>query len=300
MPVTISIPHVPRDERIGSVFNELFEIIYATENSGNDIVWDFENCSFFHPFFIAPLAIYRHNCHKEIKCINICQRLSNYLNLIRFDSLLTINGQNDIRTELKDFYNRTYIPICKFDMSYQNVDGVQSVLQGIIERQAKINPAIKTPLSYMIGELVCNINEHSKSKHGYIFSQFIPSERCINICIADTGITVFGSYTDRGKYLDQIGDSEADALKMANEGFSTKERPECESRGYGISTTKKMLVDGLGGEFFMLSGGAFHRFDKNKKTYLNLPEDIYWSGSIILMKIPVSAPENFDYYDYIC
>lgn len=301
MPTVVQIPHVSRDERIGSVFNELFRVIYETSryDTEDDVIWDFENCSFFHPFFIAPLAIYRENCERNVCLKNICGQLAGYLNLVRFDGLLNVSDREDIREQLNGYINRSYIPICRFNMSNTNVDRVQSVLQSIIECQANLPSTLKAPLSYMIGEIVGNINEHASSEYGYIFSQYLKSERCINICIADIGITVFGSYMSRGKYLPLIGDNEASALKMANEGYSTKDRPECESRGYGISTTKKMLVEGLEGAFFMLSGRAFHRADRTGNVYLELPDTLFWNGSIILMKIPVAAPDGFDYYNYL-
>ena len=106
----------------------------------------------------------------------------------------------------------------------------------------------------------------------------------IHICLADDGITVYGSYIRAKKYLDQI-DSEAEALKMANDGYSTKDLPAAENRGYGISTSKDMLVNGLGGAFFMLS--------------VNLPETIRWNGTVILMKIPVKVRDGFRCIDYI-
>lgn len=38
----VVIPNVDRDERIGSVFNHLFRVIYQTEEiDDKDVVWDF-------------------------------------------------------------------------------------------------------------------------------------------------------------------------------------------------------------------------------------------------------------------
>lgn len=100
--------------------------------------------------------------------------------------------------------------------------------------------------------------------------------------------------------LDKIGDNEAEALKYANEGYSTKDLPDAESRGFGISSTKSMIVEGLGGAFFMLSGGAFHRHDASGGSdYVKLPETINWNGTIILMRIPLTVSEEFDYTKYI-
>lgn len=100
---------------------------------------------------------------------------------------------------------------------------------------------------------------------------------------------VVGIFQDGTVYLDFEG----------NEGYSTKDLPDTENRGFGISTSKSMLVDGLKGAFFMLSGGAFHRHDSNVNVFIKLPETINWNGTIILMRIPVTVPANFNYLKYI-
>ena len=122
----------------------------------------------------------------------------------------------------------------------------------------------------------------------------------IYLCIADEGITIYNSYQMAKMYLEEIDGDEAVALSLANEGRSTKERPLSETRGYGISTSKRMLVDGLGGAFFMLSGGAFHRYGcQEENDYVNLGDIFRWPGTIILLKIPMKVPNNFNYIQYI-
>ena len=50
----------------------------------------------------------------------------------------------------------------------------------------------------------------------------------------------------------------------------------------------------------MLSGNALHRHDKQgKSVFINLPEEICWQGTIILMRIPVDIDSDFDYRIYI-
>lgn len=86
---------------------------------------------------------------------------------------------------------------------------------------------------------------------------------------------------------------------MANEGYSTKNRPEAENRGYGISTSKEMLVVGMKGAFFMLSGGAFHRYENGANDYFDLRDIFRWNGTVILLRIPINVPKNFNYTDYL-
>ena len=164
----------------------------------------------------------------------------------------------DLGDILSPYIDRSYIPVCKFSLCNSNVDALQSVLQKVIEKQSRADSKITTPLSYFLGELICNMLQHSYGQYGYIFSQYLNKrENSIDLILADDGITIYGSYVNSGRYVDLIGDNEAEALKLANEGYSTKDLPETENRGFGISTSKSMLVNGLGGSFFMLSGELF-------------------------------------------
>lgn len=297
----ISIPKADRDERIGSVFNHLFSVITENEGyNGKYVEWDFSNAFFFHPFFLFPFAIYKNKCSKDINCIGIVNIMESYLRCVKFFDMLTINDEIDLEAALKEYYNKSYIPICRFSRLNKNIDSMQTIIQSVIEKQKKLDNRLKTPISYLISELICNIDQHSYSNYGYIYTQYLSRENSIDICIADDGITVYGSYVKTKKLLDKIGDNEVEALKLANEGYSTKDLPETESRGFGISSTKNMIVNGLGGAFFMLSGGAFHRYDsKSGCDYIKLPETIRWDGTIILMRIPLYVDEKFDYMKYI-
>ena len=201
---------------------------------------------------------------------------------------------------MNKYRKKTYIPVCRFEPLKRNVDNIQTIIQNIIEWQSRAGSKIKSPLSYFLGELICNIGEHSDAKYGYIFSQCLSyKEKVLNICIADDGITVFGRYVKTNKFLNEINDNEAKSLKLANEGFSTKNLPDGQTRGFGIPTSKRMLVEGLKGAFFMLSGGAFHRYEHGKSDYINLPPKMNWKGTVILMKIPVMIPKDFNYMDYV-
>lgn len=300
MSEVVNIPKVDRDERIGSAFNHLFNVINKTEGFAKEKVqWNFSESSFFHPFFIAPLALYKKSCCKDIECINKSKYIDSYFNMIYFNNPLYVDSNTNLEEILKGYLKKSYIPICCFDLCNNNIDSLQTIIQRIIEKQSSADRKITTPLSYFLGELICNISQHSQSNVGYIYSQYLKREKCIDICIADSGITVYGSYIKANKYMDEIGDDEAVALKKANEGYSTKDLPNAENRGYGIISTKNMLVDGLKGSFFMLSGGAFHRHDNDGSEFTRLPKSIYWNGTIILMRIPVDVSEDFNYMEYI-
>ena len=295
----IKIPNIAEEVRIGYSFNYLIKVIAET-NVAEAVQWDFAEANFLHPFFLAPLAIYKNTSGKDIECINIPLRIQSYLNSVCFDRMLHFDNdpQEDIENVMNKYVDKTYIPLCSFAMTNSNKDKFGSIMQRIITKQANIQSG-GSSLSYLISELFDNIYEHSQSKNGYVFSQYLEREGYIDLCIADTGITIFNSFKNAGLYQIEIDGKESEALKLANEGYSTKNRPDAENRGYGIPTSKKMLVEGMKGAFFMLSGGAFHRYENGANYYVNLKNMFRWDGTIVLLRIPVKMPVGFNYIDYL-
>lgn len=297
----VLIPDARCDERIGSVFNSLFQVISSTEGCAGDCVrWDFSGVSFLHPFFLFPLRLYKERCVKRIELAGVPANVAGYFQAIRFKDFFDIKPGESLRGRLDAYLGRSYLPLCRWETAAAlQADDAQSVLQQVIEKQSRADSGIRSPLSYFLGELVDNVGQHSRSRHTYVFSQYLASEGCIDLCIADEGITVYGSFVRTGKFIGEIGGNEAVALRMANDGISTKDRPMAENRGYGISKSREMLVDGLGGAFFMLSGGAFHRHDRGGSSFVNLPPQLVWDGTVVLLRIPVRVPQGFNIYNYI-
>ncbi len=222
------------------------------------------------------------------------------MDAIRFSVPKILTQAADIDEIITKYKEKTYTPICKFLTHSEERDKIESRIQHLIEIQSKATGSAKMPLTYLFSELITNIVEHSQSKYGYIYSQYLKKERCVDICIADEGITIFGSYIRANKFIDDIQSNPAIALQLAVGGHSTKDLPDTENRGYGISTSIRMLVEGLHGSFFILSGGAFYRHDATGATTVKLPESIEWNGTIILLRIPIgNIPQDFDYYKYI-
>ena len=85
--VIVKIPNVSEEVRIGYSFNYMIKVMAETETA--DVVqWDFADVTFLHPFFLAPLAIYKNTSGKNIECINMSLRIQSYLNCICFDRML--------------------------------------------------------------------------------------------------------------------------------------------------------------------------------------------------------------------
>lgn len=301
--MNINIPSVNRRERhIGSLFNELFDIINKSESSTEDIVWNFDEATYSNPFFISSLAIYRDASNISPRLVGLSDVVNRYFSVIHFENPKLLNSSLEADEMMERYRNKTYLPICKFSIKRNNfdLDKIESSLQSIIKAQVNYSPQINEVLRYLLSELVGNMQEHSQGNYGYLYSQYLKTQQELYICLADDGRNIYSSYVKAQKYLDQIQDSPAMALKYAIEGFSTKDRAYCENRGYGLSSNIDMIVNGLGGAFFILSGQSFFRLEKEQpKKIVNLPKWIDWNGTIILIRIPIIHPADFNYINYI-
>ena len=158
--------------------------------------------------------------------------------------------------------------------------------------------AFNTPLTYLLDELICNIQQHAQTDKGYAYLHHNADSQSIDIAIADFGITIYGSYVAAQKHLDKLGDSDAEALNLAQNGYSVKNLPDTENRGYGISSNMRMVVEGLGGEFAVLSGNALLLYSKDTKKILSLPPEIDFKGTMLIVRFPDQIPNNFNLYKY--
>jgi len=104
----------------------------------------------------------------------------------------------------------------------------------------------------------------------------------MDVCIADSGITIWGTYQKKGAVSVT---TDKDAISNAANGKSTKESPENEGRGSGIPPSKGMLVEGLGGKYFLCSGNVFLIKTGLKEEIIELPSSIQWPGTLVLLRI---------------
>ncbi len=72
-----------------------------------------------------------------------------------------------------------------------------------------------------------------------------------------------------------------------------------ENRGYGIKTSRKMIVNGLGGYYSIISGDAMYIYTPKNETILVLPNSIKWKGTIVAIRMPFKDVRNFNYSLYL-
>lgn len=290
---------------IAELFRVMEEIYHMLPNE--EVIIDMKDCKFLTPPFLLGLMLIVQKLSKG-RFIHIGdkfndQRFSSYLKTIHFETSLRpelIEGGYD--SYLSQFERKTYIPIIDFPATrFGNDtairDGFLSTINNLLSIQLMLRGALKTAIMYLIDEAVNNIVDHSSEKRGYIFAQYYKDKLFMDVCIADTGITILGTYQKIGAVSIT---TDKDAISNAANGKSTKENPENEGRGYGIPSSKGMLVEGLGGKYFLCSGNAFLIKTGLKEEIIELPSSIQWPGTLVILRIPVPKTIDFDpsmYYE---
>jgi len=200
--------------------------------------------------------------------------------------------------EMESFSASNRTPIVEFRASSDKADlagSTVSVVENMIIQQASIHSNVASGLKYMIDECADNILEHSHSECGFISSNIEKENGIVEICIADRGITILGSYENN---QDPDIKTDLEALQAANRGISTKNRPDAENRGYGLMTTQRMIVSGLGGAFAMISGSTIYVNDHKGRRFIDSASEMRIQGTIVAMRFKFNNAD-FRYIDYV-
>ena len=286
-----------KDDRLIDGLTPVVRIMNRMEMSENlEVTIDFSNTRFISPVFALSLIVYLSRCGKQVSFKNV----PDYLNRIEFG-----NGgikpdtmrQTEFLAKLEKYASKTYIPIIDFAAGRNSdaKEAVSSIVENIIIQQLSIRSNVANGLKYMIDEILDNITEHSESDRGYIFAQAYPTKGFLDVCIADRGVSLLGSYE---KLPDNEISSDIEAIKAANRGLSSKNLPDAENRGFGIRTSKQMLIQGLGGQYLMISGSSLYIKTLNLDSFYSMPHGLRWNGTIVALRIPYYS-SSFNYINYI-
>jgi hypothetical protein len=227
--------------------------------------------------------------------------LVSYLNYINFHEGLKPDSISipDYNVMMKTYEQKNYIPIINFPSTRIETettirDKFLNVITQHLRNKLKLSGQLYSAISYLIDEAVNNIVDHSRTDRGYIFTQYYPQKEYMEIAIADNGIGILESYKNIN-YPDVLSNS--DALNKALEGISTK--PSAIGRGFGIRTSRKMLVKGLKGNYFLFSGDAFLINTPVYEAIIKVDTKSSMSGTILFMRIPMQYSPDFQYINYV-
>jgi len=279
---------------IGSQLAEIIKVIKSVTNSkSQSITFDFNRITFVEPVFILSLCAYIDFLDQrgyDIHLSKINLRISSYLQTIYFPGGLRPDELAAWKASLHNFSNKNYLPILNFPASTQSNeseirDNLLSKINDLLQSNLGLSAEYKSGISYPISEMTDNIIEHSGVSRGWMSAQYYPNQGYLEICIADTGKTLLGSYQDNG--FEHVT-NDLQAIENATEGVSTKSI----ERGNGIPTSRRMIVEGLNGKFVLISGEAILYNDRLTEF------PVHWNGTIFALRLPSQA-RNFQYLRYV-
>jgi anti-sigma regulatory factor (Ser/Thr protein kinase) len=286
-----------KDDRLVDGLTPVVKIMSQVETSEETgVTIDFSNTHFISPVFALSLIVYLDRCGKQVSFLNTPKYIE-HIELCNSGIKPDNMRHTEFLAMMEKYASKTYIPIIDFDASRSSdaKEVVSSISENMIIRQLNIHPNVAIGLKYMIDETLDNITEHSESDRGYIFAQAYPTKGFLDVCIADRGINLLGSYE---KLSDNEIASDMEAIKAANRGLSSKNLPDAENRGYGIKTSKQMLIQGLGGQYLMISGSCLYIKSRFLDSFYAMPNGLRWNGTIVALRIPYHS-DSFNYINYI-
>lgn len=261
-----------------------------TKAEYNDTIrLDLSTARWFTPSFLTTISVVVNSLSEADRSIEIYQPngigVRSYLQMIDFPEG-TANPSDE--------YSNT-LPLCTIDRKTDKnaIDAVDDKMRELMKKQLMQDDGKITWLEYPFGEIIDNVDTHSECEFGSLLIQNYPNKEFLDICIADDGISIPGSYD---KYGIDFEDNE-EALRMAfEEGIST--RPDTGGkRGYGLRTTAEMICSGLGGQV-MLSSRDVTLFRNGHTTIVREFGGKSWDGTVFAARI-YPPSEDFSYMDYI-
>lgn len=290
------------DDRLSSGLRYALTIVRDVNLSQpeENITLDLSETGFVYPSFVVPVLAVLRRTKSEWRKVTV-DHCPAYLKSIGFDKL-GIESADMRKSEfiafMESYSEKHYIPVVVFPITGSRVDDngvIFSTIDNILGKQNRIQHNVLSGIKYILGEITDNVIEHSCGTAGFVFAQLYPKKGYVDICIGDDGITLLGSYRKSG--LGEF-DSDAEAMKAANSGVSTKNLPDAENRGFGITTTRKMAVAGMGGQYIMMSGNAIYMQDKENSEIVCVSDNFRLKGTFVALRVPLKRDE-FYYLNYV-
>ncbi len=293
MPNHIRLSQPPGDQ-LGPQLWEIIEAIKKIKQyeEKTEVLIHFDEISFVHPTFILAFTSIMEVLKEwdyEVTW-TISSRISAYLQTIRFPHGLQPDQDSSWEAVLEGYENKNYLPIINFPAasdptSIEMREAVFSKLHQLLVQNMRLPENYKSPVTYLISEITNNIVEHAGVDRGWLTTQYYPAKQFLDICIIDNGKGLKTVYQEHGY---QEVNKDTTAIQKAMKGISTKSA----ERGFGLSTSKEMIVNGLEGSFVLMTGKGM--LINNQLT--DLP--VHWPGTFVTLRLP-KGKRNFQYTEYI-
>ncbi|HRH36025.1 MAG TPA: hypothetical protein PKY12_13255, partial [Catalimonadaceae bacterium] len=224
--------------------------------------------------------------------------VQSYMSLLNYPDGLQFSWPypENLEKLFEKFKDASYLPILNFpvdssDQSDQFRQKLISFFESLLIQQGELKGETIFAMKYFVNELIDNMVNHSRVPTGKIFAQAFPTKRFVDICLLDMGRTLLESYQEDERSRYPNINNHLEAMDAAANGKSTKDMEI--TRGYGISTSRRMLTEGLSGNFFMLSGSAWFYQDLKTEASGIFTNNVFWPGIYTAIRIPLWESPGF-------
>lgn len=239
------------------------------------------------PTFLAPVAVTMQNLQDsgvdtDVQCSD---KIRQYIQQIGFPDGYTHPSEA----------HKNALPLCLLNTQTDEdaIEIVGSKIRELLRTHLPDQPnGVLNGIQYTIAEIIDNVDQHSRCSHGTLLVQHYPHKDSLDVCVADDGISIPGTYDAFGVNYE----NPVDALRKALQGISTK--PDAgHERGYGLRTSTEMVCDGLHGSILLSSGGATLYKNGTNEPTIELP-DHQWPGTVFAARL--NLPDNeFNWAQYV-
>lgn len=295
-------------DRFGRPLAELFRVISIIKNVedlNEEIVIDLSECRFSNPFMLGGLVMLQKSYQQKGYNVRFNQQFrypsfTAYMGHILFPGCIDPLSLPD--EDYEDFFqkysSKNFIPLTKYpgNLSIDEANKRERFITGInnlIIARCHLDGNIAQAIRYIISESLDNIIEHSQSEFSIVFAQFYPTKGYFDLFISDSGIGFLGAYQQFPERFPNVA-THHNAMQRAIQGQSVKG----ENRGFGLRTSKNMLVNGLNGKYFLMSGDTFYFHDRQQErigAVAGSPVD----GVMLSLRIPIAGNHAFNYTDFL-
>lgn len=267
----VSVPPISADN-LAAQLEALYKT-FVNRSPGERLNFNLQNVSWTCPLLLLPLSAYIKATDSTFTVTK--NKVTSYLEAVRFP-----NGVDSISSfEQQTQSYKNFIPISVLKKK-QPIDRerLETMFAQMIVRTIDSVDGARNAIYYPISELVTNIFEHSNQNMGFIFAQWYPNKNYLDICIVDCGRGLAQAYKDEKK----LNLTHKEAIIQAMSGRSIKADIE---RGFGLRTSKRVVHEGLGGGFILISGDSALYTVADSERLVSLP-NFAWQGVIVAYRIP--------------
>lgn len=172
---------------------------------------------------------------------------------------------------------------------------------------------------YVTGEMLSNVEQHSEANRIYSYSQLYPNEGFAEVGILDNGITIPGKFEKSyPQFIDQEinpydFENDCDAINRCLNGISTKinfkrsmefidnpsEIEKNDNLGMGINTSIRVITEGLGGSFLIVSREGICHITPKEKKFIKAENNNTFKGTFVCVRLKKVELEIEKYWDII-